>query len=603
MQNRDFVITGLQAWDLGIGSNCKNIALELSKNNRVLYVNPPADRLSSLRSKGPKKANRHLSQINENLWVLSPQHVIESVSRLPFAPLFDIINKHNNKVLAKEIKAAMEQLGFKNHIHFCDSDMFRSYYLKELLKPEFYIYYTRDNLLAVKYWQTQGLRIEPRHMAKADAVAANSSYLAKLASRHNKNSHFVGQGCDLSAFQKANTNAIPSDMGTIPKPIIGYIGALKALRLDLDVLETIASERSDWSIVLVGPEDDVFKESKLHTLPNVYFLGRKDEDQLPAYLAAFDVAINPQVFNEVTIGNYPRKIDEYLAMGKPTVATQTEAMDYFKEYVSLAKEKADWIPLIEQALANNTPQREAARQAFASEHTWEKNVSEIYQLIGPPKAHTAAASGGLKNRILRSERLKHIATWMLMPSGQARPRRWVKWFINPLLRKRGKGSTIRNRTRMDILPFNRFELGERSTIEDFCTVNNGVGNVIIGSRTRIGIGSVLIGPVAIGNDVRLAQHVVISALNHNYTDINLPISEQGVTTAQVAVEDESWIGSNAVILPGVTIGKHCVVAAGSVVTKSIPPYCVAGGNPARIIRQYNAATNTWEKVENTKSKP
>jgi acetyltransferase-like isoleucine patch superfamily enzyme len=148
---------------------------------------------------------------------------------------------------------------------------------------------------------------------------------------------------------------------------------------------------------------------------------------------------------------------------------------------------------------------------------------------------------------------------------------------------------------MDLLPFNRFSLGNESTVEDFATINNGVGDIIIGDRTRIGLGCTLIGPVKIGNDIRLAQNIVMSGLNHNYEDVAVPITRQGVTTARITVEDETWIGANCVILPGVTIGKHCVVAAGSIVTKDIPPFSVVAGNPARIFKQYNPESKSWER--------
>ncbi len=199
-------------------------------------------------------------------------------------------------------------------------------------------------------------------------------------------------------------------------------------------------------------------------------------------------------------------------------------------------------------------------------------------------------------KIKANPRLKKLALWMIMPHNQARPRLWVKLFLNPFKHHKGKRSLVRRRTRMDVLPFNYFSLGDDSTIEDFSTINNGVGDVIIGDRTRIGLGNTIIGPVTIGNDIRLAQNVVLSGLNHNYTDINLPIHEQGVSTAPIVVEDESWIGSNAVIVAGVTIGKHSIVAAGSVVTKSVPPYSVVVGNPGRVIKQYNHESQKWEKV-------
>ncbi|MFM2359183.1 MAG: hypothetical protein RLY16_1176 [Bacteroidota bacterium] len=192
--------------------------------------------------------------------------------------------------------------------------------------------------------------------------------------------------------------------------------------------------------------------------------------------------------------------------------------------------------------------------------------------------------------------LKKFVHWCLIPKHQARPRTWVKWFVNPFYHQKGKGVTICRRTRMDVLPFQPFSMGDYSTVEDFATVNNGVGAVHIGNNTRIGIGNTIIGPVTIGNNVILAQNIVMSGLNHNYTDIHTPIYLQGETVATIQVEDDCWIGANAVLTAGVTIGKHSVVAAGAVVTKSIPPFSIAVGNPARVIKQYNPVTQQWEKV-------
>jgi acetyltransferase-like isoleucine patch superfamily enzyme len=203
---------------------------------------------------------------------------------------------------------------------------------------------------------------------------------------------------------------------------------------------------------------------------------------------------------------------------------------------------------------------------------------------------------GLTDKIKSNERLKKLVLWMLMPRNQARPRLWVKLFVNPVKHKKGKRSLIRRRTRIDVLPFNRFEMGSDSTIEDFSTINNGVGDVFIGDRTRIGLGNVLIGPVKVGNDIMFAQNVVLSGLNHSYEDISIPISRQKVSTSPIVIEDEVWIGANATITAGVTVGKHSVVAGGSVVVKDVPPYSIVAGNPARILKQYNSKTKQWEKV-------
>lgn len=203
---------------------------------------------------------------------------------------------------------------------------------------------------------------------------------------------------------------------------------------------------------------------------------------------------------------------------------------------------------------------------------------------------------GLKEKIKSNAQLKQFALWMLMPRNQARPRLWVKLFLNPFKHKKGKGSLVRRRTRMDVMPFNAFSLGTRSTIEDFSTINNGVGSVIIGDRTRIGISNVLIGPVTVGNDVMFAQNVVLSGLNHGYEDIHLSPSMQKVETKPIVIEDEVWIGANAVVTAGVTVGKHSIVAAGCVVLKDVPPYSIVGGNPGKILKQYNPKSEKWERV-------
>jgi len=201
---------------------------------------------------------------------------------------------------------------------------------------------------------------------------------------------------------------------------------------------------------------------------------------------------------------------------------------------------------------------------------------------------------GFVEKVKSDPKLKKIVLRLLMPKNQARPRKWVMWFVNPFYHHKGKSSLIRRRTRMDVLPFNHFHLGDNSTIEDFSVINNGVGDIYIGDRTRIGLGCTLIGPVRIGNDVGVAQGVVLTGLNHNYEDITMPISKQGVSVAPIVVEDEVWLGANCVILAGTTIGKHSIVAAGSVITKNVPPYSLAFGNPARVIRQYNQETKAWQ---------
>ncbi|RPD45035.1 glycosyltransferase family 1 protein [Hymenobacter sediminis] len=391
LHGRDIVVVGQQPWDTEIGSNCKNIALEFARHNRVLYVNSPLDRNTVLKHRREARIQqrlrvirgeeRALEVVDENLWVLTPDSMVESINWLPPSPVYTVFNKLNNRRFAASIQSGIQALGFQDFVLFNDNDIFRSFYLKELLKPAVSVYYSRDYMLAVDYWRKHGRHLEPQLIAKSDVCVANSSYLASYCQRYNPNSYYVGQGCDVAPTPLASPEAAPADLAGIRGPIIGYVGALVSLRLDIKLLQAIAEQRPNWSLVLVGPEDEEFRASALHKLPNVHFLGPKKPEELPAYIRQFAVCLNPQLVNDMTIGNYPRKIDEYLALGKPVVATRTQAMDIFAEHTYLAESAADYVRLIEQALWEDSAELQHSRAAFAATHTWENSVRQIYEAI------------------------------------------------------------------------------------------------------------------------------------------------------------------------------------------------------------------------------
>lgn len=387
LKGKDIIIVGQQPWDTEIGSNCKDIALEFSKYNRVLYVNSALDRISLQRGKNNPKVQKRLNvikgeenglvQISDNLYNLYPDYLIESINWVRPTFLFDKLNFRNNKKFAKSISKALDKLGFKNFLLFNDNEMFKAFYLKDFLKPVLSAYYSRDNMVGVDYWKRHGLTLEPKLIAKSDLCLANSEYLRDYCKQYNNNSFYVGQGCDFSLFKQEGL-PIPDDIKEIPKPIIGYVGALLTSRLDLPLLESIAQQCPQWSWVFVGPEDDEFKRSSLHQLKNVYFPGSKKPELLAAYINAFDVCINPQFVNPITIGNYPRKIDEYLALGKPTIATKTPSMIAFEDHVYLAENQSGYIEGITKLLQENDQSLPQKRISFALSHTWENSVGKIY---------------------------------------------------------------------------------------------------------------------------------------------------------------------------------------------------------------------------------
>ena len=190
----------------------------------------------------------------------------------------------------------------------------------------------------------------------------------------------------------------------------------------------------------------------------------------------------------------------------------------------------------------------------------------------------------IRGQFKGNPRLKKFVDWMIMNQVQTRPR-WFVRMLAPLYQHRGKHSVVHRSARMDTPPYRKFSLGDYSVIESFACINNAVGDIIIGDHTRIGLHNTIIGPVTIGCHVNLAQGITVTALNHNFEDSDKRIDEQGVSTTPVTIEDDIWIGANAVILPGVTIGNHSVVAAGAVVTKNVPPHSLVAGVPAKIIKQ------------------
>lgn len=391
MKGKDFIITGLQSWDIPIGSNAIDIAREIAKDNRVLYVNSPLDVMTIYRNKPTpetghrmevlQRKRKPLRKISENLWVLDFPFFIWSVNGLPDGVLFDTVNRRNNRKIFRYVRKTADELGFGNVIHFIDNDIYRSFYSREMLRAKLSVYYRRDNLQPFAYWKKHVGRLEPKLIRKSDLVVCNSPQLADFARAYNVNSFNVGQGVDLSAYDTSIGFQEPEELKAIPGPRIGYIGDINSLRLDANLLYDLARSRPSYQFVMIGGEDSVFKSHNLHRLPNVHFLGSIAKSRVPEFMAALDVCMNPQLVNEITMGNYPRKVDEYLAMGKPVVATHTGTMELFKEHVYLCRNLADYQQAVDRALQENTTERQQQRIAFARSHSWQNNVREIYKYI------------------------------------------------------------------------------------------------------------------------------------------------------------------------------------------------------------------------------
>jgi glycosyltransferase involved in cell wall biosynthesis len=388
MKDRDFIITGLQPWDIPIGSNAIDIAREFACGNKVLYVNSALDQMTVHRNEPKpeiqyrmdvlKKKKNTLRQITDSLWVLDFPFSVWSVNELPDGVMFDFFNRWNNKKMFRYIKKVAGELKFRNCIHFIDNDIYRSFFAKEYLKPALSVYYRRDNLQPFGYWKKHAGRLEPQLIRKSDLVVCNSPQLADFSRSFNPKSYDIGQGVDLTAYNPNVKFPLPKEFESIPEPRIGYIGDINSLRLNPDLIYELAKSKPNYSFVMIGGEDKVFEAHPLHNLKNVYFPGKIPKNNVPAYMSALTICMNPQALNEITIGNYPRKVDEYLALGKPVVATKTATMELFKNYVYLCSNVSDYQEAVEKALLDTSVEKVRQRILFAQSHSWKNNVNKIY---------------------------------------------------------------------------------------------------------------------------------------------------------------------------------------------------------------------------------
>ncbi|MEB3331000.1 MAG: glycosyltransferase [Synechococcaceae cyanobacterium] len=382
----DITLLATADWDHPLWTNKQHVALALARlGHRVLYIESlglrgvraeASDRHRILRRL--RRGLRLPRRVAGDLWVWSPLV-------LPGArgPLMTALNR---LLFAAGLALVRRWLGLR-------PDWLWTYNPRTLayLDPGAYrrlIYHCVDAIQAQPGMDAADLdRWEEALCRRASVVFVTSPALETGLRRFNPRTHFFPNVADHAHFATAldASVVVPADLAALPHPRIGFIGAISAYKLDLALLEALAQARPDWSLVLIGPvgEGDPDTDvTALRRLANVHLLGARPYARLPAYLAGLDAAILPLRRNAYTEAMFPMKFFEYLAAGRPVVATAIRSLQAYGERVRLVPpEPLCFIEALEAELACDSAERRRERHAFASAHTYDRRTRSMLDLI------------------------------------------------------------------------------------------------------------------------------------------------------------------------------------------------------------------------------
>ena len=349
----DIVLLSTAEWDNPFWTNKQYVTIELGElDYRVLYIDSLGLRSPSVNSsdffriyKRVKKAFKKPVKVRENIWVWSP-------ILLPFQK-YKFIREINRVILNSWLNFWIKKIEFKKDIFWTYNPITLT--LFDITKYKKLIYHCVDDIKAQPGMPIEIIsRSEKELFQQSNIVFTTSKNLLKSAKKYNNNSYYFSNVADFEHFSKSlhKNTKIPNDIKEIPKPIIGFIGAISGYKLDFELINYIALKRANYSIVLIGKVGEGDPDTDISRLKeqNITLLGAKDYQKLPNYLKAIDVAILPNRLNEYTKSMFPMKFFEYLSAGKPVVSVKLDALKSFKDIVYLAEDYDDFIYGIDRFL-------------------------------------------------------------------------------------------------------------------------------------------------------------------------------------------------------------------------------------------------------------
>lgn len=396
IKNGDFdaiiIVTGSR-WDQDYSSASISLARELSKGNKVFFIDNPftlKDIFIGWRSQKIRRRLRSLffasdiytliEKRNKNWVAVTPMAVLP-INWLPKGFLYKFFSDINNRIFIRAISKVIKDHSLSNYIYFNSYNPFYGYVLSSALKPAIKIYQSRDNIRESEYVSKHGPALESIAAQSSDIRLATSTDLVNQLSSSEYPFIFFPNAADFELFNTP-TSYIPVELSNIKKPVIGYMGNI-CLRIDYDLLFKIASQFKDCTLLMVGPRNDAnYNKYNFDELKNVVFVGTKKISELPNYLAVMDCAILPFKKNALTKSIYPLKINEYLAGGKPVVTTSfSPDIETFRNVIYLSGDHESFAQNIQAALSEKDPQLRVKRVSMARENSWAERVKQFWRLV------------------------------------------------------------------------------------------------------------------------------------------------------------------------------------------------------------------------------
>jgi glycosyltransferase involved in cell wall biosynthesis len=224
--------------------------------------------------------------------------------------------------------------------------------------------------------------MERELLARSHLVFTTARGLYDAKREYARSLYLLPNAADVGNFALADREEtpVPGKIDGLPHPLLGFVGVIHDW-IDLGLIEFIARARPQWTVAMIGPVGPGIQVDRLAALPNVRFFGRKSKEELPGYMKAFDVCLNPFRKNVLTDRVSPLKVYEYLASGRPVVSVDMPGVREFKDIIEIAGDYDGFLSAVEKVLQSDSPEKKKARLKVAARHSWESRAAFISEKI------------------------------------------------------------------------------------------------------------------------------------------------------------------------------------------------------------------------------